>query len=83
MLLYFQSKTSRGRQCHFYKLMRSKRTRTVPNLVGLIVGQAAAKVGVAPSEGLAPGGRNQNFVLLHCQDALVSAHDLSHWLLQL
>lgn len=57
--------------------------RTVPNLVGLVIGQAAAKVGVAPGEGLAPGGRDQDFVLLHCQDALVSAHDLSHGLLQL
>lgn len=55
----------------------------VPNLVRLIVGQAAAEVGVAPGEGLAPGGRDQNFVLLHCQDALIGAHDLSHGLLQL
>lgn len=52
------------------------------NLVGLVIGQTAAEVGVAPSEGLAPCGRDQNFVLLHCQDALVSTHDLSHWLLQ-
>lgn len=55
----------------------------VPNLVRLVVGQAAAEVGVAPGEGLAPGERDQNFVLLHCQDALIGAHDLSHGLLQL
>lgn len=57
--------------------------RTISNLVGLVIGQAAAEVGVAPGIGLAPGRRDQNFVLLHCQDALVGAHDLSHGFLEL
>lgn len=52
-------------------------------LVRLVVDQTAAEVGVAPGEGLAPGGRNQNFVLLHGEDPFVCAHDLSHRLLQL
>lgn len=56
---------------------------TVTDLVGFIVGQTAAEVGVAPGEGLAPGGGNQDFVLLHSEYALVGAHDLSHRLLQL
>lgn len=57
--------------------------KTVTDLVRFVVSQTAAEVGVAPGEGLAPGGGNQNFVLLHSQDALVCAHDLSHGLLQL
>lgn len=53
------------------------------HLIRFIVSQTAADVGVAPGEGLAPGGGDQNFVFLHGEDAFVSAHDLSHGLLQL
>lgn len=53
------------------------------HLIRFIVSQTAADVGVAPGEGLAPGGGDQNFVFLHSEDAFVSAHDLSHGLLQL
>lgn len=56
---------------------------TVTNLVRFIVSQTAAEVGIAPGKGLAPGGGDQNFVLLHSKYALVSAHDLSNRLLQL
>lgn len=53
------------------------------DLIRLVVGQAAAQVSVAPGKRLAPGGWNQNFVLLHSQDAFIGAHNLSHGLLQL
>lgn len=53
------------------------------DLVGLVVGQTAAEVSVAPGEGFAPRGRNQDFVLLHSEDAFVRADDLPHGLLQL
>lgn len=53
------------------------------DLVGVIVSQAAAEIGVTPGKGLAPGGRNQNFVLLYSEDALVSGHNLSHRVFQL
>lgn len=55
---------------------------TVTDLVRFIVSQTAAEVRVAPGEGLAPGGGNQNLVLLHSKYAFVGAHDLSHRLLQ-
>lgn len=52
-------------------------------LVRVIVSQATAQVGVAPGKGLTPCRWNQNFILLYSQYALVSAHDLSHRLLEL
>lgn len=56
---------------------------TFTDLVRFVISQTAAEVGVAPGKGFAPGGGNQNFVLLHSKYALVSAHDLSHRFLQL
>lgn len=77
------SSTSGSCHCKAQRCQIEMNLQMVPNLVGLVIGQAAAKVGVAPGKGLAPSGRDQNLVLLHCQDALVSAHNLSHGLLQL
>lgn len=53
----------------------------VNDLVRLIVSESAAEVCVAPGEGLVPGRGNQHFVLLDSQNALVSAHYLTRWLL--
>lgn len=56
---------------------------TFTDLVRFVISQTAAEVGVAPGKGLAPGGGNKNFVLLHSKYALVSTHYLSHRFLQL
>lgn len=52
-------------------------------LVRVIVSQTTAQVGVAPGKGLTPRRWNKNFILLYSQYSLVSAHNLSHWLLEL
>lgn len=59
---------------------KQKNLYVANDLVRLIVREAAAEVRVAPSEGFIPGRRNQHLVLLNSQNALVSAHDLTHWL---
>lgn len=51
------------------------------DLVRLIVSESAAEVCIAPGEGLIPGRGNQHFVLLNSQNALVSTHYLTHWVL--
>lgn len=59
---------------------KQKKLYVANDLVRLIVGKAAAEVCIAPSKGFIPGRRNQHLVLLNSQNALVSAHDLTHWL---
>lgn len=64
-------------------MSKQKNLYVANDLVRLIVGEAAAEVRVAPGEGFIPGRRNQHLVLLSSQNALISAHYLTHWLLQL
>lgn len=55
----------------------------ITNLVWLIGAQPATEVCIAPGKRFIPRGWDENLVLLYCQDAFISTHNLPHRLLEL